>query len=202
MMINRRRVMGNKKVDPYAQYAVDLGLPSGILWMDRNIGANAPENYGLYFAWGETTGYANAAARNTALGREDGFTQDSYQASGIKGNLDLAHDAANVALGGYWRMPTKNEIQEMISNCDLSTREVNGIAGVVFTSKINGKTIFFPNNGSYDGKRCYWYTYSVRCWSSTTNNGLCKNYNDNYAAVIYFQYYQGLCIRPVKQTTI
>lgn len=77
--------------------SVDLGLPSGKLWADRNLGADNPEDTGLYYAWGETTGYADASARNTALGRTDGFSQNAYNAGNadsITANLSTSNDAA------------------------------------------------------------------------------------------------------------
>ena len=151
---------------------VDLGLPSGLKWATCNIGATSPEQAGLYFAWGETTGYT--ADQCTSGVRA--FTEDEYNAgpaASISSNLSLAQDAAHVNLGGNWRMSTKAEFEELISNTDQTwTEDYNGtgVAGRVFTSKINGNSVFFPAAGyciyssvDYVGKR-------GRYWSASWNS--------------------------------
>ena len=122
---------------------VDLGLPSGLKWATCNVGAVSPEEYGLYFAWGETTGYTGEQV--TSRVRE--FNQASYTASSISADLTLEQDAAHVNLGGNWRMPTKNEYQELIDNCNIvwiDNYNGKGVNGKVFTSKFNGNSVFFP----------------------------------------------------------
>ena len=120
---------------------VDLGLPSGLKWATYNLGATSPEEYGLYFAWGETTGYTT---EQVTLGVKT-FTKDEYNrgpAASISADLTLEQDAAHVNMGGNWRMPTKDECQELLDNCDDSwTDKYNGteVDGWVFTSKVNGK---------------------------------------------------------------
>lgn len=131
---------------------VDLGLPSGILWATMNIGASTPEEAGDRFAWGETVAKSE-------------FTDENYNPIYNERDwfaLQISDDAAHANWGGSWRMPTKEEFKELIDNC---TRATNG-AGVTFTSKINGKSIFFPNNyiiQGYDTK-----DYSIcAIWTST-----------------------------------
>ena len=129
---------------------VDLGLPSGLKWATCNVGATSPEQAGLYFAWGETTGYT--AEQVTSGVRV--FSQDVYNsgsAASISTDLTLEQDAAHSYMGEGWRMPTKAECQELIDNCDVTlTNDYNetGVAGRVFTSKVNGKSVFFPAAGS------------------------------------------------------
>ena len=129
--------------------AVDLGLPSGLKWATCNVGASSPEQSGLYFAWGETTGYT--AEQVTSGVRV--FNKDVYNAgpaASISADLTLEQDAAHVNLGGNWRMPTKAEYQELLDNCNVVwTDDYNGtgVAGMVFTSKVNGKSVFFPAAG-------------------------------------------------------
>ena len=129
------------------QTPVDLGL--SVKWAAGNVGAKNPEDYGLYFAWGETTGYTDADV--TAGVRA--FSEDVYNAgsaASISGNLTLEQDAAHANLGGNWRMPTKAEFQELLDNCDVTwTENYNGtgVAGCIFTSKINGNSVFFPAAG-------------------------------------------------------
>ena len=128
---------------------VDLGLPSGLKWATCNIGANSPEEYGLYFAWGETTGYT--AEQVTSGVRA--FTEDEYNAgpaASISSDLTLEQDAAHVNMGGNWRMPTEAEWQELIDNCDVVwTEDYNGtgIKGTVFTSRVNENSVFLPAAG-------------------------------------------------------
>lgn len=149
--------------EPAQSTVVDLGLPSGLKWAAGNIGAKNPEDYGLYFAWGETTGYT---AEQVPGVRE--FTREQYEAgpaASISTDLTLEQDAAHVNLGGNWRMPTYNEWQELIDNCDaVWTDDYNGtgMAGRVFTSKVNGNSVFFPAAGYY--------------WSSAVNVGSDGNY--------------------------
>ena len=125
---------------------VDLGLPSGLKWATCNIGANNAQDYGLYFAWGETTGYT--AEQVTSGVRA--FDDASYTASAISTDLTVEQDAAHVNLGGNWRMPTKEEFQELLDNCNVTwTDDYNGtgVKGKVFTSKVNGNSVFFPAAG-------------------------------------------------------
>ena len=140
-----------KLEDPYNGYEyVDLGLPSGLKWATCNVGANSPEQAGLYFAWGETTGFTGEQCTSGVRA----FDEASYTASAISTDLTLAQDAAHVNLGGTWRMPTKDEYQELLDNCDaVWTDDYNGtgVAGRVFTSKVNGNSVFFPAAGLCTG---------------------------------------------------
>ena len=164
------------ELDPYNGHEyVDLGLPSGLKWATCNVGASSPEEYGLYFAWGETIGYT----ANDVTSKVRAFSSKVYKAgpaASISADLTLEQDAAHVNLGGNWRMPTKAECQELINNCNVVwTDNYNGtgVVGKVFTSKINGNSVFFPAAGycSYstvssvvsDG--FYWSA----SWDSTSN---------------------------------
>ena len=152
---------------------VDLGLPSGLLWCTHNVGASSDTEVGLYFAWGETTGYASAKARNTALGRSDGFSSDSYDATGasaISANLTLAQDAAQAYMGADWRMPTKAEFDELISGCNVTWTSKNGVRGGLFTSNTNGNSIFIRAAGVYNGNDLYESTQTCSYYSSTYSN--------------------------------
>ena len=160
---------------------VNLGLPSGLKWATCNVGATSPEQAGLYFAWGETTGYT--AEQVTSGVRA--FNSASYTASAISADLTLEQDAAHVNLGGNWRMPTKAEYQELLDNCNVVwTNDYNGtgIKGCTFTSKVNGKSVFFPaagygSNSSMDfvgSYGLYWSTSwgsSSRAWSLYFDSG-------------------------------
>ena len=131
---------------------VDLELPSGLKWATCNVGASSPEQSGLYFAWGKTTGYT---AEQVTSGVRT-FSQDEYNAgpaASISADLTLEQDTAHVNMSGNWRMPTKDEYQELLDNCNVVwTDDYNGtgVVGKVFTSKVNGKSVFFPAAGRCD----------------------------------------------------
>ena len=119
---------------------VDLGLPSGLKWATCNIGANTPEDYGDYFAWGE-------------IKSKDKYTLSNYKIRlGIRKNeiSGTQYDAARIKWGARWRMPTKIELQELINNCIRSRTTINGKDGYKITGP-NGNSIFLPAAG-YKGE--------------------------------------------------
>ena len=135
---------------------VDLGLPSGLMWATCNIGATQPEEYGDYFAWGETTGYNSGKTTfhwRTYKYCNGSYTQTKYCTNNEYGTVDnittleLADDAARANWGGNWRMPTHAEQEELLTNCTTEWTAVNGVYGRLFTSNINGKTLFLPAAG-------------------------------------------------------
>ena len=128
--------------------AVDLGLPSGLLWCEHNVGASRPEEFGLYFSWGNVTGHAEGSGYD--------FSQTNYDASAgaaLTGNItvDDTYDMAHHNMGGLWRLPRPAEFSELNSNCDHVWIDEDGVQGMRFTSRINGNAIFFPAAGYYDG---------------------------------------------------
>ena len=151
---------------------VDLGLPSGTLWATCNVGATSPELAGLYFAFGETTGYS---AEQVKKG-ERSFDSASYTAPSVSDNLNLEQDAAHVNLGGNWRMPTKAECQELIDNTTQTwTNDYNGtgVKGKVFTSKVNGNSVFLPAAGYCDNSSVFivgsYGDYRSASWNSSSD---------------------------------
>lgn len=144
---------------------VDLGLPSGLLWRRFNLGATKPESFGLYFSWGNTEGHPSGAGYN--------FSQEVYNttpATAISADLSLEQDAASVNLGAPWRMPTNADFQELVSNCAHVWTTLNGVHGCLFTSNVNGNTLFFPAAGYYTGTTLNGREESGYCWSSTYNS--------------------------------
>lgn len=112
---------------------VDLGLPSGTKWATMNVGATSPEDYGNYYAWGETLPKSN-------------YSSSNYYYSSNPSSLPLNKDVANINWGGNWRMPTINEFRELFDekNCKVTWESLNGINGCRISSKINGNSIFLP----------------------------------------------------------
>ena len=106
---------------------VDLGLPSGTLWADRNVGADSPEAYGDYFAWGETTPKSTYNWSTYKWCNGDRYTMTKYCTSSSYGTvdnktvLDPEDDVAHVKWGGIWRMPTKAEMLELQDRCTCRT---------------------------------------------------------------------------------
>ena len=135
---------------------VDLGLPSGLLWATCNVGANAPETKGDYYSWGEISTKDYYSESNTAA--------YGSEMNDISGNVQ--YDAARYNWGGGWRMPTKSEMQELLDNCNWTETKQNGVDGYKLTSKINGKSIFFPLSGYYYGSS-YYSSTSTYSWTSS-----------------------------------
>ena len=115
---------------------IDLGLPSGTLWADRNIGADSPEDYGDYFRFGETIPYT-----------EDSRPYKFYDITSDIAGTDK--DAATVILGEEFRMPTIIQIRELVTECSRQWAKVYDIKGIKVTGP-NGNSIFLPAAGLRD----------------------------------------------------
>ncbi len=123
----------------YKTQLIDLGLPSGTLWADRNIGADAPEEYGDYFRFGETTP----------------FTEESseYCYDDIEENIaGTDKDAATVILGKGYKMPTLKQIKELLKKCKWEWTSMNGVKGMKVIGP-NCKSIFLPAAGFRNYRR-------------------------------------------------
>ena len=178
---------------------VDLGLPSGLKWAKCNVGATSETDYGDYFMWGSTE--PNTADECTWVSYKycDGpyDTLTKYNTLSLYGEntdnittLESVDDAASQIMGGDWRMPTKDEIQELIDNTDSEWVEDfngTGVNGRKFTSKADtSKYIFIPaagccSNGSVYNVGYYGYvwssslgpSYSANAWYLYFNSGSC-----------------------------
>ena len=138
---------------------VDLGLPSGTLWAICNVGATKPEEYGDYFAWGETQpkdyyDWSTYKWCNGSFNTQTKYnTNSSYGTVDNKTTLDLSDDAARANWGGSWRMPTDAELTELREQCTWTWSTQNGVYGNKVTSKKSGytnKSIFLPAAGVRD----------------------------------------------------
>jgi hypothetical protein len=133
---------------------VDLGL--SVKWATMNVGANAPEKYGYYFAWGETKPKDTYRWSTYTLCKGSSKTMTKYCTSSDYGTvdnktiLDLEDDAAHVNWGGSWRMPTHDEFTELRTECTWEWITLNGMKGYKVTGP-NGNSIFLPAAGArYD----------------------------------------------------
>ena len=138
---------------------VDLGLPSGLKWATCNIGASSPEEYGDYFAWGETSPKEEYRPTNSAS-----YGSSDSKWDNIGGNP--SYDAAAANWGGDWRLPTEKEFQELIDNCDWEWVTQNGYNGYKVTGP-NGNSIFLPAAGWRAGADEYDVGWDGAYWSST-----------------------------------
>ena len=195
---------------------VDLGLPSGTLWATCNIGANSPEEYGDYFAWGETEGYNDGktdfswSTYKWCNGSYDSLTKYNtrsiYGTVDNKTELDLKDDAAYVNWGPDWRIPSIEQFQELINSSYTATvwTTLNGVYGHKISSKKNGNSIFLPAAGyryysslSNDGSDGYYWSRTLissspfQAWRLYFNSsGIFTKYeNRNY----------GRSVRPVRR---
>ena len=159
---------------PIPNGAVDLGLPSGTLWADRNIGANSPEGYGDYFAWGETRPKSTYSwstykyCKGSIRTLTKYCTDSSYGTVDNKTVLEPSDDAATVNWGNSWRMPTYKEQVELSDKCTWTWTTRNGVKGYKVVGP-NGNSIFLPAAGSQDdssvtgaGSFGYYWSASLR----------------------------------------
>lgn len=178
---------------------VDLGL--SVKWATCNVGADSPENYGNYYAWGETV-------------TKNEYNFDTYKyynnntgcvnlGSNISGTQ---YDVAYVKWGGSWRMPTLDEIKELIDNCTWEWTTYNGVSGALVTAS-NGNSIFLPAAGYRSGLDFSDCGLAGRYWSATSdkkdNNfarGLIR-FSGSSGNYIYSNTNRGLglTVRPVTE---
>ena len=174
--------------------AVDLGL--SVYWSSCNVGAEAPEEYGDYFAWGETKPKSSYTEKNYAYYN---ITTDEY--TDIGDNISgTEYDAATVNLGSDWRMPTKAELQELLNNCSWEWTQINNINGYKVTSE-NGNSIFIPASDEYSPYREN-TKEGFMIWSANTGGtqyamALNNSYYDSPNFSVQRPKYYGICIRPV-----
>lgn len=177
---------------------VDLGLPSGTVWATMNIGAQSPEDAGYFFAWGENKPKANYDNKTYKLDKSSYFNQTKDVDK--KGVLKLEDDAAHVNWGGNWRMPSKEECEELISECIWTKTTQNGVTGYKIISKINGKSFFLPLwNGAYDQMHAknhggYIWTRSYFCGGYNTKTYFMNIHNITVKDGVE---YTGYPVRPV-----
>ena len=190
---------------------VDLGL--SVKWATCNVGASKPEEYGDYFAWGETKpkDYYNWSTYkwcNRTRNTQTKYCTDSdYGTVDNKTTLDLSDDAARANWGGSWRMPTKAEQDELRENCTWTWTTQNGVKGYKVTSKKSGytnKSIFLPAAGGHYGSSLDLAGSRGDYWSSSLNTAFpyCAydlSFSSDY--VNWDNYYRrnGFSVRPVCQ---
>ena len=190
---------------------VDLGLPSGTLWATCNVGANSPEEYGDYFAWGETepkndyswSTYKYCKGSKTTMTK---YCTDSYYGTvDNKTELEPSDDAATANWGSGWQMPSEKQFDELfnISYTTTTGAIMKGVYGMKITSKSNGNSIFLPAAGyrsdtslNFAGSYGYYWSRSLN-----TSYSYYAYYLSFYSSYIYTYYdfrNYGLSVRPVR----
>ena len=196
--------------------AVDMGTVvngKNIKWASFNIGASSPEEYGLYYAWGETEPKENYSWSTYKWCNGSYNTLTKYNTSSSYGTvvdnktvLDPADDVASVKLGGKWRMPTDAEWTELRTKCTWTWKtnyNWSGINGILVTAT-NGNSIFLPAAGDRDDTVLYGAGQEGRYWSSSLNTydpfiawEVCFSSGD--VNVITGIRYSGDSVRPVSE---
>ena len=197
---------------------VDMGLPSGLLWATCNIGAKTSTEFGDYYAWGETEtkeSYTNKTYKwyddsdeIVEIKYSDLFKADA--SGNIRTLLELEDDAANVKLGGNWRMPTREEFEELLhpANTDLCLVNKNDVKGYLVVSKKNGNTLFLPAAGfkladevtGVEDEYYYWTSEHAEEGLGVAN--VVGNFYGSLDVIPFFNRPIGCSIRPVLAKTL
>ena len=183
--------------DSHHPHMIDLGLPSGTKWACSNVGANKPEEYGGYYAWGETE-------------EKDYYDEDTYKYYQNGNYVDLGsdiagtqYDVAHVKWGGSWVMPSERQLEELRYNCNYEWTSLNGINGKVFIGS-NGGSIFLPASGNRWDDNLSDVGTGGDYWSSTqypsySNRAYGLIFDSGFADRYYNLRSNGLTVRPVSR---
>lgn len=207
----RRRAYFTKVQSENSPEFVDLGLPSGTLWADRNVGAETIDDFGLYFAWGEIEGvYSDDTSRyfnwnNYKFGTM--YNTTKYNSTDHKTVLDLEDDAAYMLMGPEYIMPTKDQISELCDNTSqviIQSIDNPSVKLLELTSTLNGNKLYLPLSGIFYGgsNEVTGVGSSVCCWArniNTVGKSAWRMFQENSAKIKPHSTQQayGQTIRPV-----
>ena len=177
---------------------VDMGL--SVRWASCNLGATTSEQSGNYYAWGELNKKSNYNANNSATYSYSLSELKSKKVIDSDNKLLSSKDAASMNLGKNWRMPTREEAEELIKKCKWEWGMKNGVKGYKVIGP-NGKSIFLPARGYFFGSQLYDTDETGNYWTSTGYD------NGNFSYALDFSRRRpkvassgrsgGRCIRPV-----
>ena len=176
---------------------IDLGLPSGTLWADRNIGAIEPEDEGDFYAWGETEPKKKYLWDNYKWGEDC----TKYNDKDGKTVLEPEDDVVYLKTKGKAHISTKEQMRELLDNTISKNQTINGVKGRLYKSKVNGNTIFLPFAGD-----CYnhigtnlWSTYWSSSLDLSNHHNAHKLYNSRKTSDIFTTTRcEGFSVRGVK----
>ena len=185
---------------------VDLGLPSGLKWATCNVGANNPWEDGGYYAWGETEEKENYSWSTYKWCNGSKNTKTKYCTESDYGNVDNRtvlepqDDVAHVKWGSTWRMPTIDELRELLNECSLEWIELNGVPGCSVTGP-NGNSIFLPAAGCRKGAKVSNRYCEGGFWSSLGSCSCLTYYFwfDSGGHILDTKSCRGLSVRPVSK---
>lgn len=186
--------------EPENVEAVDLGLPSGTLWANMNVGAISPEKYGDYYSWGEVATKTEHTWKNYKFGIKDAVTK--YNAQDGLTELLNADDVAYVNWGEDWLMPTRAELQELKDNCTITEKTQDNVKGLTVTGP-NGNSIFLPYGGRHNGSQYEYVGVGCHLWTKSRNESDPNQaprflWDSNYETIDNTSRYLGHNIRPVS----
>ena len=189
---------------------VDLGLPSGIKWATCNVGATKPEEFGGYYAWGETVEKSDYSWDTYKWCKSSSYrTITKYCASKRYGAVDNKNvlnpedDVAHVKWGGTWRMPTLDEQKELLNKCTWTWTTQNGARGYKVTGP-NGNSIFLPTTGYRVGtgtndRGSHGYYWSSSLVRDSSDQAYTLNFYSSTRNWNYYNRCNGRAVRPVSE---
>ena len=185
--------------------AVDLGL--SVKWASCNLGASEPEEYGKYYAWAATTGYASSESHDFSWANTKYCINGNYQSwsryTSDDATLESSDDAATVNLGGSWRIPTHKDWQDLYNECTWTWTTLNSVNGYKVSSKKNNNWIFLPAAGDRDGTSSICVGSNGDYWSSQVGSNNVHSawhmvFNSGYRNPDYIDdRFYGFSVRPV-----
>ena len=174
---------------------VDLGLPSGLLWADSNVGASSPTDDGGYFAWGEIESKDSYLNYNYKWG-ECSDSLSKYNQYDNKTILDTEDDVATVKWGIGCRLPSSSEFDELRNECDWLW-----LGNGYHVTGPNGNTIFLPASGYFYEKELKAYGTEGNYWSRSLSSldycALYTRFGLGYIANSFTSVFYGFSVRPV-----
>lgn len=185
-------------------HMIDLGLPSGTRWSCCNVGASKPEDYGGYYAWGETKEKSYYEWSTYIWGDFKSLTKYCTETNNgtvdNKTTLDSSDDVAHVKWGGMWRMPSQAQILELLNNCSSVMTKENGVNGRKFIGS-NGGIIFIPSAGYRWKDELYIPGSLSGYWSSSlkdSRSAYILYFNSENATLSGLERKYGQTVRPVR----
>lgn len=208
-------ILSNGKTIAYeTSQAVDLGLPSGTIWAGYNVGANSPKESGAYYAWGDIDD------KNTYT--KDGYFDTDrienaivlfkvYKTGSKTSIIGTERDVARVKWGTPWKMPSKAQIEELLSKCKKFFVKCKGDSkDYILFKGPNGKSILFPASGKkYDKNlmeeyRCYYWSGELDSSMAFSQMASCLSgsgysWDSSVSAEVYYDFrWYGMNVRAVK----